>query len=675
MNTISQSSYLTISTPLDEAVKRNRKFKLLKLTGEEKLCGDFAYTLEIICPERLSESEFDELIGQAVTVHIGYNIDNTLSERLINGMVFKVKERGMNRFPHGEDVWNYSLEISSWLSQLKAAKECRIFQKNSNTHLSIVTDLLLELGFNDFRNETKRKFPRKGYETIYNESYYDFIIRLLQEEGIIWRFEHKKNKHVLVLSDGTSNLPEIDAASWSGLDRFESFGRLESYNPLEEVQLSDFDYDNPPEKTVGKKGNGVYNYFEYPGYFSSREEGEDTQSRLKNLLKSEDLIFHGTSTIRKLEAGKRFRLKADTLPEYHNSLFTITQLKIEASADRYTNSFTVIPAKNTFIYPPEEKKSKPYIIGNQTALVVGDENAAGSHIDNQGRILVRFHWDRHSPTNTGSAFIRNAMPAAGPRRGFIFNPKVGSEVVVCFENGDPNRPMVVGRVFAATQSLPESPAQHPERSVIQAGSAGDTNRILFEDKEGSEKLEFQAKKDMEIKVGGDLKIKVEDDLTILADNLTITADGNILTGNIVTLTGGSIVSNAGKDISNLTGLVVANVFGGLMNNKAGANGINIALGMVDSNSGAHTLQAAPMIFNTTAGSIDINGKGGVTNIGLIVANTALEIIENSAKDKVGQKASLAIITNAKNQTNTFEKETTTQALMVKNKCEMVVNDE
>jgi hypothetical protein len=119
---------------------------------------------------------------------------------------------------------------------------------------------------------------------------------------------------------------------------------------------------------------------------------------------------------------------------------------------------------------------------------------------------------------------------------------------------------------------------------------------------------------------------------------------------------------------------VANIVGGLALNKAGANGINAALGMVDSSSGGHTISAAPLIFNTTAGNIDTNGKGGVTNLGLIVANTAMELIENSAGKNVSQKADLAILTNTKNETNTFDSESTTKALLVKDKGEMAIND-
>ena len=674
MNTTNRSSYLTLNTPLDQSVKRGYKFNLRQLKGEETLCGDFSYELEVATPERLTEEDIDKLVGDKITVEIGYDLNDKASFRYINGMVFKLRELGMSRAPLLPDVWQYQLEVGSWFKQLSFAKECRIFQKNNNTNLTIVTGLLTELGLRDFRDETERTLPKRNYVTIYNESYYDFIVRLLQEEGIIWRFEHTGKNHTLVFSDDTRSLPEIKKSSWLGADRMTGFCRRSRYNSLDGCQATDFEYDNPPEKLVGKAGKSPFRHFEYPGNFTARNEGEEKINRLKSVYRSDELAFHGTSGIRVLEAGKSFKMESPMLPEVHAQAFIIKKLFIEATPVAYENAFVAWPAKEPFYFSPDKLVSKPTIIGNQTAVVTGSKTASGVHTDSQGRVMVRFHWDRHSPAETGSAFIRNVMPAAGARRGFIFNPAVGDEVVVAFENGDPDRPLIIGKVYSTNQRTPVKPESRPEQSTINPRNEKNANSILFDDKNGAENLQINAKKDMKIKVGADLNINVDEDITILADNLEVRADGNVLTGNIITLSGGDITSIAGDNISNTTGLVVANIVGGLALNKAGANGINAALGMVDSSSGGQTISAAPIIFNTTAGSIDTNGKGGVKNLGLIVANTAMELIENSASKKVGQKADLAILTNTKTQTNTFDSESTTKALLVKDKGEMVINE-
>ncbi len=670
--------YLTILSPLDEDVLRPRKLQIHKLRGSEGLCRDFSYTLDISSKERLLEEDFEKLVGGNLTVQIGLKDSvGKLKQRFINGMVFKLRELGMSRAPLMPEIWRYRVEISSWMKQLQYVKECRIFQKNNNTSLSIVTDLLTELGMADVQNDTTQDFPKRDYVTIYNETFYDFIIRLLQSEGIIWRFEHTKEKHILVLSDDSTKLPEIPTTLWTGVDAFKSFCLKNSLVPIEGCKTAAFDYDNQPVKRVGKPevstGESLRR-FEYPGNFTEREDGEDKMKRQQTVIKSEELQYQGTSTIRMFEAGKRFTLLAPMLPEFHDSPFLIKDLMIEASEKSYKNTFTALPAKIHYFFSDKDRMEKPQIVGNQTAVVVGAKNAANIKVDKQGRVMVRFHWDHHSPDNTGSAFIRNAMPAAGSRRGFIFNPNIGDEVVVAFEDGDPDKPIIIGRVYSSSQRAAVSPEKNPEQSVIQPKEYKGANRILFDDKKGSENLEFRAKKDMNIKVGTDLNIDINDDLTILADNLEVTANGNVLTGNIITLSGGEITSTAGSKISNTTGLIVANVVGGIEQNKAGSNAINIALGKVDSRSGGHTLSVAPTIFNTTAGSVELNGKGGVTNLGLIVANTAMELIENSSSKNVSQKAELAIITKTKTEGNTFSDGSKTEALMVKDKGKMVINE-
>ena len=672
---MTSSVYLTLKSPLDDLAGNSKRFDLQRVQGTEALCGDFEYSLEICSPKRLTEEDIDLLLGNAVTVQIGYTLSNQATFRYINGLVFRIKELGMSRAPLLPDLWEYHLEISSWFKQLSYAKECRIFQKNNNTHLSIISDLLTELGLMDFRNQAGKNWPKRDYVTQYNESYYDFITRLLQEEGILWGFEHTENQHILVFYEDVTQLPEIPSSSWLGIDRFVSFCRSTRYHPLDGCQMADFDYDNPPAKLVGKSGKSNFLHFEYPGHFSTRDDGENKASRLKSTCKHKDLTFRGTSTVRILQAGKRITMHSPTLRGFHEKLFIVKKLSMEATPRSYSNSFELFSSKTPCFHDPENKVAKPVIIGHQTAVVTGSKTASGVHTDEQGRVMVRFHWDRHSPDNSGSAYIRNMMPAAGAERGFIFNPRVGDEVLVAFENGDPDRPLIIGRVYSSNQRTPVKPESHPEQSTINPSGEKRSNHIVFDDKCGAENLEINAKKDMKIKVGTDLNIDIKSDLTIFADNLEITATGNVLTGNIVTMSSGDINTNAGNTISNTSGLIVANINAGLALNKAGANGINAALGMVDSSSGGHTISAAPLIFNTTAGNIDTNGKGGVKNIGLIVANTAMELIENAAGKHVGQKADLAIFTNSTNETSTFKSESSTKALLVKDKGEMTINDD
>lgn len=670
------NSYLTIKTALDVTTKRERKFHLVSIKGEDGLCRDFNYKLEICCTERLTETEIEQLVGNQVTVQINRNANTGQpNNRLINGVVFKLRELGLSRAPLMPDIWRYRLEISSWLKQLEMTKECRIFQKADNTSLKIITDLLNELGLRDFQVKTSGNYQNREYVTIYNESYYHFIIRLLQSEGILWYFEHSDTKHTLVFCDDLKELPEVKIEHINPQENFITFCQSHTAIPVRGFQTASFDYDNQPVKKVGKASTGSFNTFEYPGNFVTREDGEHRTSVVHKALNSESLLYDGSSTIRVLEGGKRFKLHAPALDNLHNQYFVIKELRIEAKEGSYTNSFLALPTSDSFFYLPSERLQKPKIAGNQTAIVVGSKNAANIHTDNQGRIMVRFHWDRHSPSDTGSAFIRNVTPAAGPKRGFVFIPNVDDEVVIAFEDGDPDRPLIIGRVYSGNQSLPVSPDSSPYQSIMQPRNVTGANRVLFDDKKGSESLEFRAKKDMNIKVGGSLSINIDNNLNAKAKNITTTTDGNFLTGNIISLSVKGINNTAGTRITNATGLAVANITGAVMDTKCGANDVNLALGMVNSSSGGATISQSPMILNTTAGDVEFSGNSKVKNKGLIIANTATELIENSAGGKLEQEAALAVLTKSKQERNKIGSKTTTKALLINDKAETAINDE
>ncbi len=674
-------NYLKIKTSLDQPYLKTGLFQVRGLKGREGLCKDFEYTLDMVSRKRLTEKQFDQLLGDSVTVSIGFSKnDLKRGQRFINGIIYRMKEIGMSKTPLVKEIWHYQITIGSWLTQLKQVKDCRIFQKNGNTSLSIITGLLTELELRDFKTEISSNYPGRDYITQYDESTADFIIRLLQNEGILWRFEHQDNRHILVFFDDSSRLPEIRRMDWGSREGFQEFCYQSEHIPVEGCQLTDFDYQNPSVKTVNQPSNlenKRFRHFEYPGYFATRGEGEKKVSRLKKSILNQTRLFRGTSTIRLLSSGKRFLLTAPLLKNCHNRKYLVTDLYTEATTESFLNHFTVIDTRVDYVYPRSGMVKKPQVPGTQTAIVVGNKkDPSKTQTDGEGRIKVRFHWDHHSPVNSEntSAYIRNAVPAAGFLRGFIFTPNIGDEVLVSFLDADPDRPIIIGRVYSINQRPPVDPEKTPYQSAIQAHGDRGANRIVFDDTADSEVFEFTAKENMSVKVGTDLYVKVEDELTLLADNMELTANGSILTGNIVAMSGGDINSVAGATISNTTGLVVADLVGGLDNNKADANIIQLAVGMVKSKSGGPTVSTAPMIFNTTAGDIDLKGEGGVKNIGLIIANTAMDLISNSSAKKVCEKAELAIITNSKNETNDFDKEQTNQALMIKDKGNMVIND-
>ncbi|MBU3914563.1 hypothetical protein KKA14_03430, partial [bacterium] len=222
-------------TSLDSSVKRTNKFDIQYLGGEEGIREDFSYRLKISTLERLSDKEIHELIGGSLTVKIGFKDQKGVSRyRFINGIVYQLTELGMSRAPLTPEIWRYEVQLSSWMKKLEYVRDCRIFQKNGNTSMSIISDLLRELGFHDFKNEAGGDFPRRDYEVIYNETVSNFVRRLLQEDGVIWRFEHSENKHLLIFSLDSTALPEIEATSFGQLDAVKSFCEYTRHLPIKE---------------------------------------------------------------------------------------------------------------------------------------------------------------------------------------------------------------------------------------------------------------------------------------------------------------------------------------------------------------------------------------------------------------------------------------------------------
>jgi type VI secretion system secreted protein VgrG len=649
--------------------------------GEEGICRDFSYTLELVSHERLIEKEFEQLLGGSVTVTESF-VTKKLGKghRFINGIVYHLKEIGRSKLSQLKEVWRYQLTIGSWLTQLRQVKDCRIFQKNGNTTISLIKDLLVELDLRDYRIDLTKTYPRRDLITQYDESTYHLIVRLLQTESILWRFEFHQHKHTLVCFDDISRLPEIDASHWGIGEGVFEFCQQSNHQPLTVCQLTDFDYENPPAKSVSypaNRENKAFRHFEYPGGFTNRSAGEQKVSRLHQTFVNEAEQFVGSSSLRLLTAGDRFRLKAPRLKNLHDRIFLITELRIEATRETYLNRFTASDAKADYGYPQSALVAKPKIVGTQTAVVVGSkEHPSQIQTDEAGRIRVRFHWDHHAPQASGntSAFLRMAFPAAGQGRGMVFVPKIGEEVVVSFLDGDPDKPLIIGSVYSSNERAPLVPQSVAFQSVIRAQPGKDSNQLLFDDKAGSESFELNAKQDMTITVGHNLEIATQDAITITADALLLETNGNVLTGNVMALIGGNTVCVAGKSISNTTGLLVTGLTGALQNNLAGGACANIALGMVDNGSGGNMIFKGASIFNSTLGDVETTGEGGVKSKAMLVANTAKDVIENVSGGDIKQKAALAIVTKSENVNNTFSDGIKTQAIFVKEQGKTAIND-
>lgn len=665
------SNYLKIYSSLDRTTKRDHKFWLRKIEGEEGICQEFEFKLKVNTLERLADSEIQDLLGDSLTVEIGYlDSKSKPNQRYINGLIYEITELGLSKAPNQPDVWQYNFEIGSWFRQLEYVKDCRIFQKNGNNTAKIVTELLAELGFHDFKDKMGSKLPSRPYSVIYNETLSNYIRRLCLDDGIIWYYEHSKTKHELVFHKDSTELPEIDVSE-SPQDSVKSFCLERTHIPIQEYTLSAFEWEKPPVKNVKKVvsgSSGNLPYFSYSENFITREDGTQKAERQTKQLKSQQTRFYGESTMRPYTAGYKFILHAPPLPEHHQKQFVIKYLKIEATEERYENNFVALPANQPYLPAANQNIEHPIIPGTQTALVVGAAGKGGISSNKKGQVKVKFHWDHRSKDNDAhtSAFIRVSNPAAGSQRGFVFTPRIGEEVVVSYEDGNPDRPIILGGVHSSNRPVPAmgkpeslvskmfsmsgSGGSHSYSSPVSQGYAGtiksdedsDSNRITFNDDSSEENLEINAKKDLNIDVGGNLNIEVDEDIYIITNQENINVTNNAKSqagGSIINATLAATCNTAGIDISHMALGGIINVAGGVISNLAGATITNTAiLSVKNEATGALNQKADTLIANTCMGAV-LNMAEKVDQEGdLAVTNISLTDIMNNAEKEIKTKA-------------------------------------
>jgi type VI secretion system secreted protein VgrG len=251
------------------------------------------------------------------------------------------------------------------------------------------------------------------------------------------------------------------------------------------------------------------------------DRGDELQARYQ--------LLHGSSNAQHIETGHVLTLKNHPRDD-QNAKYLITGLNVHAhlggeesgdSAGGYHCDFSAIPSDQQF--RPQRRTPKPFVQGPQTALVVGP---SGEEIftDKYGRVKVQFHWDRYGKKNeSSSCWVRVSHPWAGQNYGAIHIPRIGQEVVVDFLEGDPDQPLITGRVYNAEQMPPwELPANATQSGILtrssKGGAYGKANAIRFEDKSGSEQLWIHAEKNQDIEVENDETHWVGHDRTKTVDH-------------------------------------------------------------------------------------------------------------------------------------------------------------
>jgi type VI secretion system secreted protein VgrG len=502
------------------------KLRVEKFTGTERISGLFRYDLGMVSSE--SSLDFSLIVGKNVTVTMDYG---TGQMRYFNGIVGRFVQSGTDgRYT------TYYAEVYPWLWLCTMTQDCRIFQ--NKTVPDIITELLNELGFTDITNKLTGTYTAREYCVQYRESAFDFVSRLMEEEGIYYFFAHEAAKHSLVLADDSSanlacpGLASVKMKRAGGSVMEEDVllqCTLEQRVTAGKYAMEDFNFETPStDLLVSAEGTGTLRVYEYPAAYSVTADGEKIANKRLQAHELPAKLLRGESCCRAFIAGSKFDVK-DHLRTDINSTYVLAELNVYATQDSYSNSFTAylfsVP------YRPKMITKKPVIVGTQTAIVVGQ---SGEEIftDKYGRVKVQFHWDQLGKKDENSScWVRVTQGLAGKAWGSIFIPRMGQEVIVSFINGDPDRPLVTGMVYNAEQTVPYTLPDKKTQSTIKTRSSkkGDTktfNEIRFEDLKGSEEIYIHAEKNMNIVVENNRTVKVGDDDTAKDGSETIEIKNN-----------------------------------------------------------------------------------------------------------------------------------------------------
>ncbi|OAD19854.1 type VI secretion system Vgr family protein [Candidatus Thiomargarita nelsonii] len=411
----------------------------------------------------------------------------------------------------------------------------------------------------EYRFVLQNEPPKREYCVQYRESEFDFISRLLEEEGIFYFFEHHDNKHILVMGDSPSAHKAIQGESQIIFHeprpgQVADEPHIYSFNYTEEilsgkVSLKDYNFKKPALNLKGEKTgdkNTELEVYDYPGKFDEPGRGNNLAKVRLEEYQTVKKEGSGATTCTHFAAGFFFTMEEYPRDDF-NKKYLITQHQISGSQPQvleetagesgssFSSSFECIPFEVP--YRPDRVTPKPVVEGSQTAIVVGPKGEE-IYTNEHGQVKVQFHWDREGKMDEkSSCWIRVSQLWAGRRWGAMYIPRIDQEVIVDFLEGDPDRPIITGRVYHGTNKPPYPLPAEKTKSTIKSDSSkggGGFNEIRFEDKKGKEEVYIQAEKDRNELVKNDMSTNVKHDqsLTVHHDrtktikhNETITIDG------------------------------------------------------------------------------------------------------------------------------------------------------
>ena len=616
------------------------------------------------------------LLGQPAVVEFSRGGSAPQTHRFA-GLVARVTDRG---WLHGDRVLALTVVPSLWV--LGQRSDARVFQNLTTREVvaEVLRDAQLyqQVGAFECRFDESADGPRECC-TQYNETDLDFVRRLLEEDGLAFRFDTVSGDDRLVVFDAAraDALParcEDSPAPVMGqggvtADR-ETLRRCVDVREVtpDTVTLRDYDFTRPDLALHhrAQSGAGAASVYAFPA--GARLEGYDpgamqyasddlrriARTRLEG-VQSAAARTVAESNLVGLAPGEVLHFQREDAGASEAVLVTAVEHRGQSNEvllpgdgrdpfDRYSNTLDAVPAGTA--WRPPRVTSKPRALAPQIAVVVGEGTSSPVESDEYGRVLVRFRWDQgpdrarayRSGSTRSSCWLRVSQPWAGEGWGVMFTPRVGMEVLVQFVDADPDRPVITGCLYNGTHRPPVAPRER-SRSVIRTqstGTSGGYNELLFEDLEGEERVAIRAQRDLAVESLRDRAAKVgRHDSAQVAGDATLAIEGR----QRVSVKGDRTTELQGRDTLTVDGDVTVTVHGAAASHVAGEHQVSADEGFVARSGGNAKATLAPDGATLKAAEVTVQATRSLT---LKCAGSAIELSAQGVKITASDGSSITV---------------------------------
>ena len=506
---------------------------ITSLSGREEISQPYEFSLTIASPKAKLKPE--EIIGQSLAVKIDRGDEEP---RFVHGYI---SHMWAGDFSHTQDDKSapsrmYRVRLVPWLWFLTRAARCFVYlpEKLEKSIQDVIDELFKRVKsyghvqtWNEAGAASILKARKVEHCVQYRETDFNFFTRTLEQYGVYYYFRHEQDKHTLILSDQPNyqDAPESKVeyhpaeVGQISIDAISSWEHAYEFVPGKYEQ-TDYDFKQPStslkvnvakHSSIPLSNNSGYEVFDFPGEYMQKDDGEKEAIRRMEEEESRFNLVQGSSFCKSFSPGYVFKLtKHHSCPDEEGKSYLITSITHSATqagtfsghgeGDSYANHFACMPKESQ--YRPPRKTPRPYLPGVQTAVVVGP---AGEEIytDEFGRVKVQFHWDREGKHDENtSCWMRVSQVHAGDRFGGIDIPRMGEEVIVSFIEGDPDRPIITGRVYHKEAMppfpLPDEKTRSGYKSKTYKGSG--YNELTMDDQPDKQQLRIHAERDMDTTV-------------------------------------------------------------------------------------------------------------------------------------------------------------------------------